>query len=187
MTPFAALPNLFFIIWSMQVKTLKLILMMILSKQIILINSVKNKNFFVFVISFLTNLSLSSASSQAHFFFILTLPAALIPSSFPSLYLQRALIPNCLLILRFRIILLSLLRVCHLPLSVPPASPFLLLLLLLLLDWAAHSPVRSKHHVHLCSFLTCEQREPLTWLTFNVACMAANAFTSFILLQFCYT
>lgn len=91
----------------------------------------KSENSFVAVIVFLSNLSLSSASSVAHpptlflcFFFILTLPSS--PrSSFPSvLSLPLAgLIPSC------PVIFLSLLRVCHLPLSVPPGSPFLLLLL----------------------------------------------------------
>lgn len=90
----------------------------------------KAENSFVAVIFFLSNLSLSSASSVAHpptfflRFFILTLPSS--PrSSFPSLLSlpSAGLIPSC------PVILLSLLRVCHLPLSVPPGSPFLLLLL----------------------------------------------------------
>lgn len=86
---------------------------------------------FLFVIFFLTNLSLSSASSVARlptlllfFHFVLTLPSSTL-SSFPSLLSlpSAALIPSC------PVILLSFLRVCHLPLSVPPGSPSLLLLL----------------------------------------------------------
>lgn len=174
-------------IWSMQVKTLKLILMMILSKQIILINSVKEQELLCLCNLFSYKLEcvfcLITRSLFFHFNPPSCTPSFLVPisvfaagpypqlSAHPSFSHHPSLPPQSLPSSPFCASCFSF------PSTSSSSSPGL----------SSTFPVRSKHHVHLFSFLTCEQREPLTWLTFNVACMAANAFTSFILLQFRYT